>query len=325
MAKKHGQGVVINGASYKSEVRGIPTGALTFDLATGIGGFPEGRISEVYGPESSGKTSLVLAVMGEINRRGGLVGFIDVEHAVDLNWAKAYGVDPQLVELSQPDSAEQALNVLDDMVRSGLFKVVCLDSIAALASRKELEGEIGDSTVGVVARLMGQLQRSTVPAAKKTATTVILINQIREKIGVMFGSPETTPGGRATRYAASMRVDVRRVDWIKNGQEPVGINIRAKIVKNKCAAPGRVADIELLFDEGISKAGSVVDVAVALKLIDKAGAWFTFDGQRFQGRTQVKNFLRDNPEKMDALVNKIMGNDQYVDFETATTEESNDA
>jgi len=288
-------------------VAAIPTGALSLDLALGIGGLPRGRIVEIYGPESSGKTTLALHVIAEAQRNGGIAAFVDAEHALDPVYAKALGVDVDELLISQPDTGEQALEIADMLIRSGALDVVVVDSVAALVPRAELEGDMGDTHVGLQARLMSQALRKLAGTINRSDTTAIFINQLREKIGVMFGSPETTPGGRALKFYSSVRVDVRRIESIKQGTDNVGNRVRAKIVKNKVAPPFRLAEFDIMFGEGISREGSLLDVAVEHGIVRKAGAWFTYEGDQLgQGREKAKQFLRENPEISMQLQDRVL-------------------
>jgi len=287
-------------------VRAIPTGALSLDLALGIGGVPRGRIVEIFGPESSGKTSLALHVVAEAQRNGGVAAFIDAEHALDPVYAKALGVDTDELLISQPDTGEQALEIADMLIRSGALDVVVIDSVAALVPRAELEGDMGDTHVGLQARLMSQALRKLAGTINRSDTTAVFINQLREKVGVMFGSPETTPGGRALKFYASVRIDIRRIEAIKQGTDNIGNRVRAKIVKNKVAPPFRLAEFDIMFGQGISREGSLIDVAVEHGVVRKAGAWYTFDGDQLgQGRENAKDFLRDNPELAMQLQDRV--------------------
>ncbi len=288
-------------------VRAIPTGALSLDLALGIGGVPRGRIVEIFGPESSGKTTLALHVVAEAQRNGGIAAFIDAEHALDPVYAKALGVDVDELLISQPDTGEQALEIADMLIRSGALDVVVVDSVAALVPRAELEGDMGDTHVGLQARLMSQALRKLAGTINRSDTTAIFINQLREKIGVMFGSPETTPGGRALKFYASVRIDVRRIEAIKQGTDNVGNRVRAKIVKNKVAPPFRLAEFDIMFGEGISREGSLIDIAVENGVVKKAGAWYTYEGDQLgQGRERAKIFLRENPELAMQLQDQVL-------------------
>ena len=285
----------------------IPTGALSLDLALGIGGVPRGRIVEIYGPESSGKTSLALHIVAEAQRNGGLAAFIDAEHALDPVYARAIGVDVDELLISQPDTGEQALEITDMLIRSGALDVVVIDSVAALVPRAELEGDMGDTHVGLQARLMSQALRKLAGTINRSQTTAIFINQLREKIGVMFGSPETTPGGRALKFYASVRIDIRRIEAIKSGTDNVGNRVRTKIAKNKVAPPFRLAEFDIMFGEGISREGSLLDVAVDEGIVKKAGAWYTYDGDQLgQGREKAKQFLRENPQLSVQLQDQVL-------------------
>jgi recombination protein RecA len=305
--RQFGKGSIMkmgDAALVKSEV--ISTGALAVDLALGIGGVPRGRVVEIYGPESSGKTTLSLHIVAEAQRNGGIAAFIDAEHALDPIYAKALGVDVDELLISQPDTGEQALEIADMLVRSGALDVVVIDSVAALVPRAEIEGEMGDTHVGLQARLMSQALRKLTANLNRSKTTCIFINQLREKIGVMFGSPETTPGGRALKFYSSVRIDIRRIESIKDGGENVGNRCRVKIVKNKMAPPFRQAEFDIMFGEGISREGSLLDVAVDLGIVRKSGAWFTFESEQLgQGRENAKRFLRENPEIAMQLQAKI--------------------
>jgi recombination protein RecA len=296
--RQFGKGAIMKlGADQVQQVAAISTGALSLDLALGIGGVPRGRIVEIYGPESSGKTTLALHVVAEAQRNGGIAAFIDAEHALDPLYARALGVDVDELLISQPDTGEQALEIADMLIRSGALDVVVIDSVAALVPRAEIEGEMGDAHVGLQARLMSQALRKLAGTINRSQTTAVFINQIREKIGVMFGSPETTPGGRALKFYASTRIDIRRIETIKSGGEAVGNRVRAKVVKNKVAPPFRQAEFDIMFGEGISREGSLLDVAVEHDIVRKSGAWYTFDGDQLgQGRENAKAFLRENPE-----------------------------
>ena len=302
--KKFGKGSLMklgeNAAT--DQVAAIPTGSLALDAALGIGGVPRGRIVEIYGPESSGKTTLALQIVAEAQAEGGIAAFIDAEHALDPSYASRLGVDIDEILISQPDTGEQALEICDMLVRSGAIDVVVIDSVAALVPRAELEGEMGDTTVGLQARLMSQALRKLAGSLSRSDTTCIFINQLREKIGVMFGSPETTSGGRALKFYSTVRIDVRRIDSIKQGTEIVGNRVRAKVVKNKVAAPFRLAEFDLMYGTGISKEGSILDLGVEEAIVAKSGAWYTYGTERLgQGREAAKDFLRENP----ALRNEI--------------------
>ena len=307
--KNFGKGAIMRlGDDIPVNVEAIPTGSLSLDLALGIGGVPRGRIVEIYGPESCGKTTLALHIVASAQKGGGEAAYIDVEHALEPAYARALGVDIDELLISQPDTGEQALEITEQLVRSGALDVIVIDSVAALLPRSELEGEMGESSVGVVARLMSQALRKLAGVVSKTGCIVIFINQLREKIGVMYGNPETTPGGRALKYFASVRIDMRRIETLKNGSEMVGNRTRAKIVKNKVAPPFKEAEFDILYGQGISKVGEIIDLAGKLGLIDKAGAWFTVGDQRFQGRDNVRNYLLENPEVCDRLEQQIREN-----------------
>ena len=290
--KQFGQGSVMKmGEKTTMNIEVIPTGALALDLALGIGGLPRGRVTEIYGPESSGKTTLATHVVAEAQRNGGICAYIDAEHAMDPIYAKAIGVDIDELLISQPDTGEQALEITDMLIRSGALDVVVIDSVAALTPRVELEGDMGDTHVGLQARLMSQALRKLTSNLSKSNTICIFINQLREKIGVMFGSPETTPGGRALKFYSSVRLDIRRIESIKNGMEVVGNRTRVKVAKNKCAPPFRQAEFDIMYGQGISREGSVLDLAVAESIVKKSGAWYTYDGEQLgQGRENAKAF-----------------------------------
>ena len=307
--KNYGKGAIMRlGDDLPVNVEAISTGSLSLDLALGIGGVPRGRIVEIFGPESSGKTTLALHILASAQKLGGEVAFIDVEHALEPAYARALGVDIDSLLISQPDTGEQALEITEALVRSGALDVVVVDSVAALLPRSELEGEMGDSSVGVVARLMSQALRKLAGTISKTRTIVVFINQLRVKIGVMYGTPETTPGGRALKYFSSVRIDVRRIETLKNGAESYGNRTRAKVIKNKVAPPFKEAEFDIIYGEGISKLGEIVDMGIKLELIDKAGAWFTVGETRLQGKEAVKDYLRENPVVCDELEGKIREN-----------------
>ena len=290
-------------------VEAIPTGSLSLDVALGIGGVPKGRIIEIYGPESSGKTTLALHIVAEAQKRGGEVAFIDAEHALDPTYARALGVDIDSMLISQPDTGEQGLEICEALVRSGAIDVVVVDSVAALTPRAEIEGDMGDSHVGLLARLMSQALRKLAGSISKTNCIVIFINQLREKVGVIYGNPEVTTGGRALKFYSSVRMEVRRVEAIKNGSEVVGNRTRAKIVKNKVAPPFREAEFEIMYGEGISKWGELVDLAVKLDIIQKSGSWFSMGEKRVgQGREAVKAYLQENPDVADQIEAEIRAN-----------------
>ncbi len=306
--RQFGKGAIMRlGTDQIRRMEFIPTGALSLDLALGIGGVPRGRVVEIFGPESSGKTSLALHIIAEAQRNGGTAAFIDAEHALDPIYARAIGVDIDELLISQPDTGEQALEIADMLIRSGALDVVVIDSVAALVPRAELEGDMGDIHVGLQARLMSQALRKLAGSINRSNTTAIFINQIREKIGVMFGSPETTPGGRALKFYASVRIDIRRIEAIKVGTENIGNRVRTKIVKNKVAPPFRLAEFDIMFGEGISREGSLIDVAVEQGIVRKAGAWYTYDGDQLgQGREKAKEYLRQNPELSMQLQDQVL-------------------
>lgn len=307
--KSFGKGAVMRlGQNASVNVEAISTGSLTLDLALGIGGVPKGRIIEIYGPESSGKTTLALHILASTQKMGGEVAFVDAEHALDPTYARALGVDIDSLLISQPDTGEQALEITEALVRSGAVDAIVVDSVAALVPRSEIEGEMGDSFVGLQARLMSQALRKLAGSISKTNCVVIFINQLREKIGVMYGNPETTTGGRALKFYASVRIDIRRTETLKNGSEMIGNRTRAKVVKNKMAPPFREAEFDIMYGEGISKVGELVDIGVKLGLVDKGGAWYTVAGTRLQGRDNAKQFLKENPEEAEKLEQQIRDN-----------------
>ena len=306
--KKFGQGSIMRygDGGPELEVEAIPTGALSLDAALGIGGVPRGRIVEIYGPESSGKTTLSLEILAEAQAMGGVVAFIDAEHALDPTYAARIGVDIDEVLISQPDTGEQALEIVDMLVRSGAIDAIVVDSVAALTPRAEIEGEIGDTTVGLQARLMSQALRKLAGSLSKSNTTCIFINQLREKIGVMFGNPETTTGGRALKFFSSVRIDIRRIDSIKLKDEVIGNRVRAKVVKNKVAAPFRSAEFDIMYGTGISKEGSILDMAVEYDICKKTGSWFAYGEDKLgNGREAAKTFLREHPDCADEIEHKV--------------------
>jgi recombination protein RecA len=296
--KQFGRGAIMKlGSRERLAIDSIPTGAISLDIALGIGGLPKGRISEIFGPESSGKTTIAQHIIAEAQRRGGVAAFIDVEHALDSAYAAQTGVNVNELLVSQPDTGEQALEIAETLIRSGGVDIVVIDSVAALVPRAEIEGEMGDSFVGIQARLMSQALRKLTGAVARSNTVLLFTNQLREKIGVMYGSPETTPGGRALKFYASVRLDIRRIETIKNATEAVGSRVRVKVVKNKVAAPFRIAEFDIMYGEGISMAGGLLDVGVAADVVSKTGAWFNYGDVRLgQGREQSKEFLKANPE-----------------------------
>jgi recombination protein RecA len=288
------------------DIESVPTGSLELDMALGVGGIPRGRVTEIFGPESSGKTTLALHVIANAQKEGGIAAFIDAEHALDPIYAKNLGVNTEELLLSQPDSGEQALEICEILLKSTALDIIVIDSVAALVPRAELEGEMGDSFIGLQARLMSQALRKITGLVSKTKTIVIFINQLREKIGVMFGNPETTPGGRALKFYASVRLDIRKIDTIKNGAEMVGSRVKVKVVKNKVAAPFKTAEFDIMYGKGISKEGSIVDIGTQLEVINKSGSWYSYKGERIgQGRENAKLFLAQNPKVMDEIENEI--------------------
>ncbi len=305
--KQFGKGSIMKmGEKSTMAISAIQTGAMALDVALGVGGLPRGRVVEIFGPESSGKSTLAMHVVAEAQRNGGICAYIDAEHAMDPSYARAIGVDIDQLLISQPDTGEQALEIADMLVRSGALDVVVIDSVAALTPKAEIEGEMGDSHVGLQARLMSQALRKLTANLNKTNTIMIFINQLREKIGVMFGSPETTPGGRALKFYASVRLDIRRIESIKDGAEVVGNRTRVKVVKNKVAPPFRQAEFDIMYGKGISREGSLLDMAVDMGIIKKSGAWFTYDGEQLgQGRENAKNFLSENPEITVEVAEKV--------------------
>ena len=306
--KQFGQGAIMKmGERTNMAIEVIPTGALSLDLALGVGGLPRGRVVEIYGPESSGKSTLAMHVVAEAQRNGGVCAYIDAEHAMDPVYARAIGVDVDQLLISQPDTGEQALEIADMLTRSGAIDVLVIDSVAALTPRAEIEGEMGDTHVGLQARLMSQALRKLTGNLSKTGTICIFINQLREKIGVMFGSPETTPGGRALKFYSSVRLDIRRIESLKDGAEVVGNRTRVKVVKNKVSPPFRQAEFDIMYGQGISREGSLVDMSVDLGIVKKSGAWFTYEGEQLgQGREKAKDYLRQNPEVMMEISDKVL-------------------
>lgn len=305
--KQFGKGSIMRlGEATKMNVQTIPTGSLSLDIALGVGGVPRGRIIEIYGPESSGKTTLAYHIIAEAQKRGGLAAFVDAEHALDPEYAKNIGVNIEKLLISQPDTGEQALEIAETLVRSNAIDVLVVDSVAALVPRAEIEGEMGDSHMGLQARLMSQALRKLTGAISKSNTTVIFINQIRMKIGVMFGNPETTTGGNALKFYASVRMDIRRTEQIKDGENVIGNHVKVKIVKNKVAPPFKSAEFDIMYNEGISKEGDVLDLAVKEGLVSKTGAWYEYSGSKIgQGREAAKQYLKDNPKIYQELESKI--------------------
>ena len=313
--KSFGKGSAMRlGDRPEQNVEVIPTGSLALDMALGIGGLPKGRIVEVYGPESSGKTTLALHVVANAQKAGGVAAFIDAEHALDPVYARKLGVDTDSLIVSQPDNGEQALEIADMLIRSGALDVIVIDSVAALVPKAEIEGDMGDSHVGLQARLMSQALRKMTGALAQAGTTAIFINQLREKIGVFFGSPETTTGGKALKFYSSVRLDIRRIQTIKNGDEAVGNRTRVKVVKNKMAPPFKSAEFDMLYGEGISREGSALDMAIQVGVVKKSGSWFTYEGDQLgQGRENVRNFLKDNPAITEESENKVKGEFGLID------------
>ena len=308
--KQFGKGSVMKLGEFKAmEVEAIPTGALTLDVALGIRGIPKGRIIEIFGPESSGKTTLALHAIAESQKAGGTAAFIDAEHALDPVYAKKLGVDIDNLIVSQPDTGEQALEITEALVRSGAIDIIVVDSVAALVPKAEIDGDMGDTHVALQARLMSQALRKLAGVLNKSKTAIIFINQLREKVGIMFGNPETTPGGRALKFYASVRLDIRRIENIKQDGEVIGNRTRVKVVKNKVAPPFREAEFDILYGEGISKEGSILDLAVNLNIIEKSGAWFSYNGAKIgQGRENVKRYLKENPKILAEVEQKIRDN-----------------
>lgn len=305
--KAYGKGSIMRlGDQSLEKIDVIPSGSIALDVALGAGGYPKGRIIEIYGPESSGKTTFALHAIAEAQKNGGYAAFIDAEHALDPTYAKALGVDIDNLILSQPDNGEQALEIVEALVRSDAIDIIVIDSVAALVPKAEIEGDMGSSYIGLQARLMSQAMRKLAGIINKTKTVAIFINQIREKVGVLFGSPETTSGGRALKFYATIRLDIRRVDQIKQGTEAIGNLVRVKVVKNKVAPPFKTAEIDLIYGKGISREGEILDIASNLEIVDKSGAWFSYNGERLgQGRENVKQLLKDNPELAKELEQKI--------------------
>jgi recombination protein RecA len=330
--KQHGKGAVMRlGEHPMGEGIGmIPTGSLALDIALGIGGIPRGRIVEVYGPEGSGKTTVCLHVIAEAQAKGGIAAFIDAEHALDPTYSRTLGVNIDELLVSQPDNGEQALEIADLLVRSGAIDLIVVDSVAALVPRAEIEGEMGDSHVGLQARLMSQAMRKLAGSLSRFDTTALFINQLREKIGIMFGNPETTPGGRALKFYSSVRLDVRKIDNLKDGTEVVGSRVRAKVVKNKLAPPFRLAEFDIIYGKGISKEGSLLDVGVAMEIVKKSGAWFTYEGEQLgQGRENARQFLQEHKDIAGEIERKIRetaglasfeGGEEVVELEDASAE-----
>ena len=324
LEKDFGKGAVMklgeSGAHVNVET--VPTGCLSLDLALGLGGVPKGRVIEVYGPESSGKTTIALHMIAEVQKRGGIAGFVDAEHALDPVYAKNIGVDIDELYISQPDSGDQALEIAETMVRSGAIDIIVIDSVAALVPKQEIEGDMGDSRVGLQARLMSQALRKLTPVISKSNCIVIFINQLREKVGVMFGSPETTTGGRALKFYASVRMDVRRIETLKQSGEMVGNRTRIKIVKNKIAPPFKEAEFDIMFGKGVSKSGDILDLASGIDVVKKSGSWYAYEGEKIgQGRENAKSYLESHPEMMDEIEQKVRAHyhlgEEYREKESA--------
>jgi len=326
--KNFGVGSIMKlGDAQPVSVDAIPTGSLTLDLALGVGGMPRGRVIEIYGPESSGKTTVALHVVAEAQKRGGEAAFIDAEHALDPVYAAKLGVDIDNLIVAQPDTGEQALEIAEALVRSGAIDVIVIDSVAALVPKAEIDGEMGDAHVGLLARLMSQAMRKLTGITAKSGTAVIFINQIREKVGVMYGNPETTPGGRALKFFSSVRIEVRRQEAIKNGTEIIGNRTRAKIVKNKVAPPFKEAEFDIMYGEGISSVGNILDVAVDLDIIKKSGAWFSYNGEKLgQGRDNVKKYMKENAEFAEMIERTVRERlaPKSNSFETGSADENSD-
>ena len=320
--KQYGKGSVmkLGDSSSNMVVEAVPTGSLGLDIALGVGGVPKGRIVEIYGPESSGKTTVALHMVAEVQKRGGIAGFIDAEHALDPVYAKNIGVDIDNLYISQPDNGEQALEITETMVRSGAVDIVIVDSVAALVPKAEIEGDMGDSHVGLHARLMSQALRKLTAAISRSNCVVIFINQLREKVGVMFGNPETTTGGRALKFYASVRMDVRRIETLKQGGEMVGNHVKVKVVKNKVAPPFKQAEFDIMFGTGISREGEILDLAAECNVVNKSGAWYSYNGERIgQGRENAKIYLTEHPELMESLDKQIRA---HYNFDGSASEEA---
>lgn len=319
--KQFGKGSIMKlGEATDTTIQTFPTGSLSLDIALGVGGIPKGRIIEIYGPESSGKTTVTLHMIAEVQKQGGVAAFIDAEHALDPTYAKKLGVDINELYISQPDNGEQALEIAEMMVRSGAIDLIVVDSVAALVPRAEIEGEMGDSHVGLQARLMSQALRKLTGVTSKSKCTVIFINQLREKVGVMFGSPETTTGGKALKFYASVRLDVRKIETLKQSNEFIGSRTRVKVVKNKVAPPFGQAEFDIMYGEGISKAGDVLDLATNLNIISKGGAWYSYGELRWQGRENAKQYLKENPAVLLELENQVRAHYHLAALETKQNE-----
>lgn len=318
--KQYGKGSIMKlGENSTLDIETVPTGSLALDIALGVGGIPKGRIIEVYGPESSGKTTLALHILAESQKRGGIAAFIDAEHALDPTYARNLGVDTENLVISQPDTGEQALEITESLVRSNAVDIVVVDSVAALVPKAEIEGEMGDSHIGLQARLMSQALRKLTGAINKSNASVIFINQLREKVGVMFGNPETTTGGRALKFYASIRLDIRRIEQIKQGDEIIGNRVRVKVVKNKVAPPFKQAEFDIMYGKGISSTGNILDMGVAANIVNKAGAWYSYgDSKLGQGRENAKIFLDENPEILKEIDTKVR---EFYDLNTNIKDE----
>jgi len=316
--KAHGKGSIMKlGDGVVTKIDAISTSSISLDAALGVGGIPRGRVTEIYGPESSGKTTICLHVIAEAQKKGGLAAFIDTEHALDTGYAKKLGVDIENLLISQPEYGEQALEIVETLVRSNALDIIVIDSVAALTPRAEIEGEMGDSHMGLQARLMSQALRKLAAAVSKSNVSLMFTNQLREKIGVMFGNPETTTGGKALKFYASVRLDIRRIAQIKDGTNIIGNRTKVKVVKNKCAPPFREVEFDIIYNEGISRLGDLIDTAVNLEIIQKAGAWFSYQGQRMQGRDGVKNMLNENQQLMKQLDKEVR---EHMGIEVPKTE-----
>ena len=319
--KQFGKGSIMKLGEFNAmNVEAVPTGALSLDIALGIGGVPRGRIIEIFGPESSGKTTLALHIIAEAQKLGGEAAFIDAEHALDPVYSKNLGVDVENLIVSQPDTGEQALEIAEALIRSGALDIIVVDSVAALVPKAEIDGDMGDSHIGLQARLMSQALRKLAGAVSKSKTVIVFINQLREKVGIMFGNPETTPGGRALKYYSSVRLDIRKIENIKQDGEVIGNRARVKVVKNKVAPPFREAEFDIIYGKGISKSGNILDMAVNLDIIEKSGSWFNYKGERLgQGRENVKVYLEEHPEVMQEIENKVKENFEQA-FEKSLVE-----
>lgn len=328
LEKDYGKGTVMRLGDAKADttIEAIPTGSMSLDIALGVGGIPKGRVIEIYGPESSGKTTVALHVIAEAQKLGGIAGFIDAEHALDPVYAKNIGVDIDDLYISQPDSGEQALEICETMVRSGAMDLIVVDSVAALVPRQEIDGDMGDAHVGLQARLMSQALRKLTPVISKSHCAVIFINQLREKVGIVYGNPEVTTGGRALKFYASVRLDVRRTETLKSGGEMIGNHVRVKVVKNKVAPPFKEAEFDIMFGEGISTEGDLVDLATKLDLIQKSGSWYSYNGEKIgQGREKAKEFLAEHPDEMREIADKIRAHYKIGEYSDQITDASDNA